>query len=74
MDVLQHALAIAGRDDAQEGAAALVPGGGQIRDRETAADQRLLQLVAQQDMQMIGDLIGADPVDSRAQAVDRAME
>ena len=60
MDVLQAAVGGAGRAHLQPLLHAAVPGLGQIAHRQLARQQFLLQLIAQQDVQRIGQLIGID--------------
>ena len=72
--VLQHAVIVAFGHDADEGARALAPGVRQIAHHQIARDQRRLQLVAQQYVQVIAQLVGAGPNEARTDAVDAAPE
>ena len=74
MHVLKHAEAVVGRLDADERAHALVPGVGQVADREGSAHQRELELEAQEDVQVIGDLVGLDADQRRLDQVGGAHE
>ena len=74
MHVLQHADAVVRRLDADERAHALVPGGRQIVDAEVAAHQRELELEAQEDVQVVGDLVGLDADQRRLDEVGGAHE
>ena len=60
VDVLQAPLGVVGRGEPEELAHGVVPGAGQIPEREIAGDHRLLQPVAQNHVQGIGHLIGVD--------------
>ena len=72
--VLQHAHAVVRRNDADERAHALVPGGRQIVDRQVASHQRELELEAQEDVQVVGDLVGLDADQRRLDEVGGAHE
>ena len=58
MNVLQHAAAVVGRSDAKVGAQALLPRLGEIPDGKLALEQRDLEIEAQHDVEVVGDLIG----------------
>ena len=61
MDVLEAALAIGRRGDAEQLAHALVPRARQVGERQVAREQRHLEPVAKDDVERVGDLVGIDP-------------
>src|SRR5208282_2773274 len=61
MNVLQAALAIVGRSDAEQSTQPFGPSAGKVRRHEIARDHRAFEAVAQNYVSGIGDLIGIDP-------------
>ena len=61
MDVLQDSEAVFGRTDAQEFLQPIVPGRGQVIERQVAGDERALQPVTQDHVRRIGHLVGVHP-------------
>jgi hypothetical protein len=59
VDVLQAAAAVVGHLEAEVGADALVPGAGQLGDRQVAGEQRALQVEAQHDVEVVRRLVAA---------------
>ena len=74
VDILHHAIGVAGRGQAEEILHALVPGGGQVFDLQAAFHQGNFKLQPQHDMQVVGGLIGFDPDQRGLDAVDGAVE
>ena len=72
--VLQHALGGVGHVDAEQPVHALVPRRRQVVDRERALDQRQLELEAQDDVEVVGRLVGVDADQRALDGVDRAVE
>ena len=58
MDVLQHAVGIVRRLDAEVAAVLFVPGGGQIGHAKIIVEQRLLQFESHEDVEVIGHFVG----------------
>ena len=61
VDVLKAALGVVGGRDAQGLAVLLVPGRGQVADWQFIGEQVLLQLEPDDDVQVVGRLVGLDP-------------
>ena len=74
MDVLQHAVGVAFGDDAEQRPRFLPPGIGQVVHLQVAVDHAALQREAQQDVQVVGHLVGLDADERRLHGVDRAVE
>src|SRR5262249_4397142 len=72
--VLQTSLRVAWRRDAEVALVRLVPGGGHVGDAQIAGDQGNLQLEPNEDVQVVGDLVGADAVGARRDMIDGAVE
>ena len=72
MAVLQTAFAIAGGCDAEQLLAAAVPGRGDFRDSQVAAKQLLFDFEAQDDVLVVGRLVGTDALRARRSAIDFA--
>src|SRR5262249_37370464 len=72
--VLQTALRVAWRRDAEIALVGLVPGGGDVGDAQIAGDQGDLQLEPNEDVQVVGDLVGADAVGAWRDMIDGAVE
>ena len=74
VDVLEHAAGIVGRIDLEAPAVLLVPGPRQLDDRQIALQQGLLQLEPDEDVQVVGRLVGLHPDQRRPHVVDRRIE
>ena len=74
MDILQHAVGVVGHLDAQVLAHAGVPGLGQVGEAQLAFHDFLLQLEAQDDVQVVGGLVGLHADERRLDLVDGAVE
>ena len=74
VDVLQHAVGVALRDDAEQRARLLAPGVGQVVHLQVAVDHAALQREAQQYVQVVGHLVGLHADVRRLHGVDRAIE
>ena len=72
--VLQAAVAVVGRGDAEVGLEARAPGLGQVLDREPALQQLQLQVEAQHDVQIVGHLVGVGADQRALDLVDGAVE
>ncbi len=72
--VLQAALGIVGRDHAEGVLAGIVPGGGQIGHVQVALDQGPFQLKANENVQVVRDLVGLDAIEGRSDVIDGGME
>src|SRR5262245_49686816 len=70
--ILEYPFAIRGRRRPDQRRAALIPNLRQIANAERAGDQRYLELVAQYDVQMIGDLVRCHTVYPGPHQVDAA--
>ena len=74
MGVLQDALGVVRHRHPQQPGHPLVPGVGEVVDRQRALDQRQLQLEAQDDVQVVRRLVRLDADQRRLHGVDRAVE
>src|SRR5689334_21520235 len=74
MHVLQHSLCIVLRNDAERGLHSGIPCVWKVGQDETTFDEVALELEAQQNMQIVGDLIGLNSDERRLHPVDRAIE
>ena len=74
VNVLEAAVAVAGRHQAQQGDHAAVPFGGQVGHRQIAFHQLQLQFVAQHDVEAIAEFIGLDPDQAGPQRIKAAPE
>src|SRR5262245_18454027 len=74
VDVLQTTVPVVRRRQVEQLLETLVPRPRQLRRRKVAADQRLLQLEAQDDVQVVGRLISFDADERRLHVVDREHE
>ena len=74
MHVLEDAARVVGNLDSQVVGHARVPGPGEILDGEAVLDQVLLQLEAQDDVHVVGDLVGIDADQRRVHLVHRPVE
>ena len=74
MHVLQAAVAIVGRLDAEIGAHARAPRFGQVLHRELAFQHFQLEIEAQHDVQIVGDLVGVGADQRPRDLVDGAVE
>ncbi len=74
MDILQHAVLGLGRDHAQVGPVALVPGLGQIAHGQTAFEHGQLEVEADHDVEVVGHLVGVGADERALDLVDRPVE
>ena len=72
--VLQHALGIVGRDDAQIGFHLCVPRLGQLRQFHFPLQHVVLDLEAQENVQVVGHLVGFDADHARLDFVNCSIE
>ena len=73
MHVLKHAEPVVRRLDAEVLAHALVPHRGQVLELDRPCDQLLLELEAEDDVQVVRRLVGLDANQRRLDPVDRAV-
>ena len=74
MHVLQTAIAVVARSNAEIGLHAGAPSFGEILDAEMAFEQFQLQVETHHDMQIIGDLVGIRADQGAFNLVDRAVK
>ena len=74
VDILQHALRVIGGNHTQVGLHLRVPGFGQVGHLEVLGEQSDFQLEAQDDVEVVGDLIGFHPDEGGFHPVERPVE
>ena len=74
MHVLEDAARVVGHVDPEVLVHPRAPGAGQVLRLQPVVDQILLQLEAQDDVHVVGDLVGVDADQRRVHLVDRAVE
>ena len=74
VDVLEDAAGVVGDLEAEVVAVARVPGLGQVLEREVVLEDLQLELEADQDVEVVGDLVGLDPDQRALDAVGGAEE
>ena len=74
VDVLEAALGVVTGANPQGLAILLVPGRGQIMDRQVAGEHRLFQVEADDDVQVVSHLVGLNPDQAGLDVVDGGQE
>ena len=74
MDVLQHAVAVVGRGDAEVSFIAFAPGFGQVADGEFAFEQLQFKIEADHDVEIVGHFVGISADQRALDLVDGAVE